>query len=89
MSSRSISRIAGQVSRSSGFQQNIRNRVFRSRFWAGVAADAATLLASPHPEESGLPLQGFAFGIQQFDLQRLIPWNLYEEGSIAFHLATA
>src|SRR5689334_10066546 len=63
MSSRSISGIAGQVSRSGGFQQNRRNGVLRGRFWAGMAADAATLLASPHPEESRLPLQGFACGI--------------------------
>ena len=72
-----------------GFQQNRRNHIFRGRFGAGVAAHAATLLASPHPEESGLPLQGFACGIQQLDLQRLIPRNLYEEGSIAFHRGTA
>ena len=44
-----------------------------------MAPNAHALLPAPHPEKSRLALQGFAGGVEQFDLQRLLGWYMKEE----------
>ena len=57
--------------------------IFGRGFRARVASDACSLFAAAHPEPASLPLQGFAGAVEQFDLQRLIGWDLNKERSVA------
>ncbi len=84
-SRRNVRARARHVGRSRGLQQNHRHGILGRSFRARVASDARSLFAAAHPEPSSLPLQGFAGGIEQFDLQRLIGRDLKEKRSVAFH----
>src|SRR5438270_10013051 len=85
MSSCALGGRSGHVDGSGGLQQHHGNCILRSRFRTRMTADASTLFAAAHPEESRFTLQCLAGGIEQFDLQRLIAGNLDEEGSVALH----
>src|SRR5689334_13111793 len=62
-----------------GFQERHRDGIFRSCFRPGMTADADALLTPPHPEISRLALQGLARGVEQFDLERLLVWDLHNK----------
>src|SRR5579859_164646 len=73
---------AGHVRWRRGLQERHRDGIFRSCFWPGMASDADALLAAPHPEISRLTLQGLTGGVEQFDLERLLVWDLHKKGSV-------
>jgi hypothetical protein len=73
---------SSQIGGDRGFQQNLRDSIFRSGLWTSMASDAYALFATAHPEVSALALQGFSAGIDEFELDRLFAGNLHEKGAI-------
>src|SRR5689334_19292516 len=73
---------AGHVRGRRGFQERHRDSIFRGRLRPRMTSDAYALLAATHPEISRLALQSLAGGVEQFDLERLIVWDLHKKGPV-------
>src|SRR6185312_10022547 len=66
-------------------QQYLCDLVIGRALGPGVAADADTLFSASRPEPSSFLLQGFAIGIDKFELDWLIGRDMQEERAVGLY----
>jgi hypothetical protein len=81
-----VSRVRDRkVHRFGGLDQDCRNGVFGRALGTGMTAHAYALLAAAHPEPAVFALQNLARLVEQFELQRLVGWDMKKERTIFFY----